>query len=251
MIQKRKFKMIVEYVGSFYHGMQKQQSEKNTIAEKIEEAIFKLSGENVEINYAGRTDAGVSACGQVVDFEISNQRISESNVLFGLNSFLFFEKISIKSVEIVDGKFNSRFDAKLRTYRYYVYNNEARSAHKMNTHFHVPRLLNVEKMRICAKFLIGRHDFSSFRKKTDSNKQNPERTILNIDIIENCDEIIFEISAKSFLHNMVRIIVGTLIEFGLNDKGAIEIKKILEEKDRKKAGKTAPAHGLMFFKVDY
>ncbi len=250
-MKKTKFKAVIEYIGHRYSGMQKQEYIKNTIQEKVEEAIYKLTQEKVEINYAGRTDSGVSAMGQVIDFEIQNERINENNILFGLNSLLKNEDISIKEVSTVDSSFNSRFDAKLRTYRYFVSLEKTRSVHKKLTHYHFPFELNLNKIILASKILEGKHDFTSFCKSDDSNIQNPIRTISSIEIIQNNDELIFEISAKSFLHNMIRIIVGTLLEVGIERINIENIQKIIEARDRKLAGKTVPAHGLFFFRVDY
>lgn len=245
-----RYKCTIEYIGEKYSGMQKQQSTSNTIQEIIENAIFSMTQEIVEIVPAGRTDAGVSALNQVIHFDLV-KNISTYQLMSGLNFYLKNEDISFKKIEEADSDFHARFSAIERSYKYFVNTAKYKPVHKKYTHFHFPYDINYNDMLTAKEFLIGKHDFSAFAKITESNKQNPIRTINSIEIERDEDELIFTISAQSFLHNMVRIITGTLLDVGIGKINPLNIKDILEKKARKLAGRTAPAHGLFFYKIKY
>ncbi len=244
------YKIIFEYDGTNYCGYQKQPDmPNNSVEEILENAVFKLSQQRVKINASGRTDAGVHALGQVAHFTL-NKKFTPHRIVMGLNNYLRPENVAVLDCEIVDENFHARFSAKMRHYRYVIFNRRAPLTLQKNLAWHVVRSLDLEAMVAASKFLIGEHDFSSFR---DSNCQanSALRNIKEITINKNGDEIIIEISAKSFLHHMVRNIVGTLLWVGSGKIKSDEMKAILESKNRAKSGPNAPACGLYFLRVDY
>ncbi|MBP7710319.1 MAG: tRNA pseudouridine(38-40) synthase TruA [Rickettsiales bacterium] len=245
-----RYKLTIEYDGSSYCGFQKQFgiSEKS-VEEVLEEAVFKMSQEHPKIMVCGRTDAGVHALGQVVHFDLE-KKFSEHQIILGLNSYLREENVVILNCELVDENFHARFNAKMRHYRYVIVNRRAPMVLQRNRAWHVAQKLDIEAMRQSAKFLIGEHDFSSFRDAECQGK-SPVKTIERIEITQNGEEIFIEVSAKSFLHHMVRNIVGTLVWVGSGKIEALEMKKILEARNRTKSGPNAPAVGLYFLRVDY
>ncbi len=244
------FKLTIEYAGTNYCGFQKQFGlQQKSVEEALEAAIHKLSQEQPKIFASGRTDAGVHALGQVIHFNL-NKKFTPYKIQMGLNNYLREEDISVLSCEEVDENFHSRFDAKMRHYRYRIINRKAPLTIEKNRAWHVAQKLDVEEMKKAAEFLIGEHDFSSFRD-AECQAKSPIRTVKKITIEKFGEEILFEISAKSFLHHMVRNIVGTLVWIGSGKLFAAEIKKILEVQDRTKSGPNAPACGLYFLKVDY
>lgn len=244
------FKLTIEYTGTNYCGFQKQFGlQQKSVEEALEVAIHKLSQEQPKIFTAGRTDAGVHALGQVIHFNL-NKKFTPYKIQMGLNNYLRDEDISVLSCEEVDENFHARFDAKMRHYRYRIINRKAPLTIEKNRAWHVAQKLDVEEMKKAAEFLIGKHDFSSFRD-AECQAKSPIRTVKKITIEKFGEEILFEISARSFLHHMVRNIVGTLVWIGSGKFPAAEMKKILEARDRAKSGPNAPACGLYFLKVDY
>lgn len=245
-----RYKLTIEYDGSNYCGMQKQKdSIKKSINGCLEVAIFKLSGEKPQIIACGRTDAGVHALGQVVHFDL-NKEFSAFDLASALNHHLKKEKITILNSEIIDENFHARFSAKMRHYKYKIINRRANLALDRNFAHHVINDLDLEKMRQASQYLIGKHDFSAFRD-ADCQSKSPIKHIEKIEIIQNNQEIEIYISAISFLHHMVRTIVGTLILAGQSKIEPQEMKEILESKNRQKAGPNVPACGLYFLSCDY
>ncbi len=244
-----RFKITIEYDGTSYAGWQKQ-SGQISIQETIEEALFKLFNQKIEVIGAGRTDSGVHAIGQVAHFDL-DKNLNEFQIMMAINQAIGFKHpISIVDCDIVANDFHSRFDAKMRFYQYKILNRKGKLALDTNRVWHVPRALNLEKMQKASKYLIGQHDFSSFRDG-ECQAQSPIRTIKNIEINKQDELITIDICAKSFLHHMVRNIVGTLYYAGKNKISVEEVKNILEAKDRGKSGPNAPACGLYFIKVQY
>lgn len=242
------YKIIIEYDGTNYYGWQRQEN-LPTIQEKIEEAIFNFSQEKVELTGSGRTDAGVHALGQVGNFNLKKDT-NETIVLKALNAHLKNERISILSCEKVSNEFSARFSAKQRIYQYLILNRNSKPAIDVNRVWWIPKKLNVEQMQKAAKYLVGKHDFTSFRA-TACQAKSPIRTIDDIVIIKNEDLIYINVKAKSFLHHQIRNIAGTLADIGKEKITPEKIKEILELKDRTKAGITAPAKGLYFAAVIY
>lgn len=235
-------------MGTPYCGFQIQNEEK-TVAGEIQKAVFALSGETIHIIASGRTDAGVHAYGQVIDFEL-NKKIEAFALMDGLNHFLRSEEVKIIDLKKVKQKFHSRFDAKTRSYEYLILNRRPESPILKNRVWHVKRKLNLSLMKEAAPYLIGKHDFTSFRS-TECQSKSPIKKIDKISFSISKDIIKMKISAPSFLHNQVRIIIGTLVNVGKEKYAPEEIKKILGAKSREAAGITAPACGLYFFKVKY
>jgi tRNA pseudouridine38-40 synthase len=246
-----RYKLTVEYDGKNYFGFQKQIDCANkTIEGLLEDAIFKLTNERIKIIASGRTDAGVHASGQVIHFDLEKD-FDDYKFMMGINNFLREEEISILNCQKVDKNFHARFSAKARHYRYIIINRRAPLTFQKNRAWHFfSEDLDVELMKEATKFLIGEHDFSSFRD-AQCQANSTIRTIDKIEITQNDDEILIDISAKSFLHHMVRNIVGTLAWIGSKKILPIEMKEILESHDRTKSGPNAPAFGLYFLRTDY
>lgn len=243
----KNIKIIIEYDGTNYCGWQKQEGLK-TIEGEIEKAIYKSTGQNVKLYASGRTDAGVHAMAQVANFKIDTT-IPAERIKYPLNDKLPEDIVIIKSEE-VDYNFHSRFNAKSKTYKYLIYQNETRSALLRNCAYHTDYKLNLEEMKKSLKYLIGRKDFTSFTA-IRSNEEKNIRTIFSADLYQDKDFIVFEIKGNGFLHNMVRIIVGTLIEIGYGKRKADDMKNIIEKKDRLSAGKTVSSCGLYLKEVEY
>mgnify|MGYP001385728452 CR=1 FL=1 len=243
-----KYKIIIEYDGSNFVGWQKQENG-NSIQESIEKAITKITSEKVNVFGAGRTDSGVHAKGQVAHFVTSND-ISSDIIRDALNQHLRNFSISILSAEKVKEDFHARFSAIHRHYQYILINRRPPLTFKKKYAWSVYKELEIDKMKIAANYFIGKYDFNSFRS-IDCQSSSSIKTIKLCKVNQINEEIIFDISAKSFLHSQVRIMVGTLVEVGKGKTKPDDIKEILESKDRSRAGPTAPAHGLYLIKVDY
>ncbi len=248
MFDMPRYKCLVEYDGLGFNGWQKQ-DHAPSIQACIENAINLFSGEQPVIYTAGRTDAGVHALGQVFHFDLIKE-FSPERVRGAINQHLKPHKIAIINVEIVSQDFHARFSAKKRYYQYRIINRRSLLALELNRAWHVPVELSLIKMQEAANYLIGHHDFSSFRDGQCQAK-SPFKTIDEIKINQIGDIITIDISARSFLHHMVRNIVGTLKMVGEGKWQPDYINHIIAAKDRKEAGPTAPAEGLYFVKVDY
>ena len=223
-------------------------SKLRTVEGELKKALDKATGEDINIIGAGRTDKRVHSLGQVVNFH-TNIDIPGENYK-KLMDFLLPGDISIKDSCEVHEKFHARFDAKKRQYKYLVYNRELPNAIYRNFSYHFPYYLSLEDMEKGASQLIGTYDFTSF-KLTEDDEINPIRTIEKISITRWGDFIEFKILGNSFLHNMVRIIVGTLLFIGTGKLKPGDMKEILRSKDRTKAGITAGPEGLYLEKVFY
>ena len=247
-----RYKLTVEYLGTNFSGWQKQKNN-HTIQNTIEESAKKLLQQDIKLVVAGRTDAGVHAEGQVAHLDIKNNFCSRK-MLLGINFYLLKEKfgkdISIKKVLKVSSKFNARFSAKKKKYQYLIFNSDFRSAHLNNKCWWVRKPINHEKIIDASKYLIGCHNFSSFRAK-GCQSNSPIKTMESIKILKNQKIIKINFIAKSFLYNQVRIIVGTLKEIGTSTISPEVINKILDSKNRGSAGVTAPPQGLTLKKVFY
>lgn len=243
----RNIKLTIEYDGTNYHGWQSQQ---NAIAvqDVVIKAIHKITGEEINLTGSSRTDTGVHAYGQVANF-FTESRIPAEKFPFALNSALP-EDISIKKAEEVNEGFHARFSAKGKKYRYLIYNSTFPSALMRNRAYFVPGKLNLDAMIQASEYFLGKHDFSAFRA-SGSDTKTSERTITGVSLKQAGETIEFEIQGDGFLYNMVRIIAGTLIEVGAGRISASEIPDIIKGRDRRKAGRTAPAHGLYLVQVFY
>lgn len=244
----KNFKLLIQYDGNRYNGWQKQKNTSNTIQEKIQNVIKKMTGEDIELYGSGRTDAGTHAIGQTANFHWDTEKdgIYVKNYL---NKFLPND-IAVISTQEVNERFHSRLNAKGKKYLYRVLNTDVSDVFKRNYTFFYSEKLDIEKMRKGAAYFCGEHDFKSFCTKS-SNKKTTIRTIYSIDINKNGDEIEFLFYGNGFLYNMVRIITGTLMDIG---EGKIEpecVVDIIKSKSRYNAGITVPAHGLYLLEVIY
>ena len=243
----RNIKLTIEYDGTEYKGWQKQPNRLN-IQGEIEKAIEHITGEKVDLIASGRTDAGVNAIGQVANFK-TNSEFPIEKIPLAINSQLK-RSIRIKNAEEVDENFHSRYNCKKKTYRYVIDNSPYGSAIYRNISYHLPIKLDVEKMKKAVKYFEGEHDFKAFKSSGTSSK-NSVRTIYNADLLVEGTTVAIDLTGNGFLYNMVRIIAGTLVDVGLGKIDANDIPKIIESKDRTKAGKTLPPQGLMLLNVVY
>ena len=243
----RNIKLTIEYDGKDFNGWQKQPNKLN-IQGEIEKAIERITGEEVELNASGRTDAGVHALGQVANFK-TNSNIPIEKIPIALNTNLK-KSIRILNAEEVDERFHSRLSCKEKTYRYVINNSEYGTAIYRNMEYCVPQKLDVEAMQKAAKYFEGEHDFKAFKASGTSSKSSV-RTIFKAEVTKHEDRIYIELTGNGFLYNMVRIISGTLLEVGMGRIKPEEVSEIIESKDRLKAGKTLPPQGLFLVEVKY
>lgn len=228
-------------------GWQKQPNKLN-IQGTIEKAIEEITGEQVELNASGRTDAGVHALAQVANFK-TNSKLPIEKFAVAINSRLK-KSIVIKEAEEVDEMFHSRLTCKQKTYRYIINNSYNGTAIYRNLECHIPTKLDVKNMQEAAKYFIGEHDFKAFKASGTSSKSSV-RTIYDAKVYIENGRIFIELTGNGFLYNMVRIISGTLVDVGLGKIKPEEIENIINIGKRENAGKTLPAHGLYLIKVDY
>ncbi len=240
-------KLILEYDGTSYHGWQKQPG-LPTIQTALEDSLFPLFQERIETVAAGRTDAGVHAKGQVVNF-LAPATISSTCIQPALNSYLP-EDIRVKKVHEVDMDFHAPKSALRRVYGYLIYNGSFLSPFYRNFVWWTPFNLDPDLMREAGKFLIGERDFSSFQSQ-GSSASSTLREIKKLSVFKKKKFIVIYIEANSFLYKMARNIVGTLVEIGRKKVVVGEMKKILEARDRRMAGPTAPPQGLCLMRVEY
>ncbi|KXZ39015.1 tRNA pseudouridine38-40 synthase [Alkalithermobacter thermoalcaliphilus JW-YL-7 = DSM 7308] len=239
-------RLTIQYDGTNYAGWQRQKNAVS-IQQIIEEAIFSITKEKVNLISSGRTDSGVHALEQVANF-LTNTKIPLKSIPKAINSKLPPD-IRIISADEVSLDFHSRYSAIKKRYKYIMTNFSFEMPLYRNYAYNIPYKLDIEKMKQQAKSLIGTHDFVGFMGSGSSVKDTV-RTIYDIDLYKKDDFIILEVEGNGFLYNMVRIIVGTLVDIG---RGKIneDLTLIIESKDRNKAGHTAPAKGLFLKKVYY
>lgn len=243
----KNIRLLIEYDGTNYHGWQRQRK-RRTVQGEIEKAIKKITKEDVNIISSGRTDSGVHAKGQVANF-ITNSIIPGENYKFALNINLPEDIKVLESCE-VKKNFHSRFSAKYKKYKYVIYNGKMPRPLYRNFSYHVSWDLDIEEMRKSLKYFIGYHDFESFMGR-DTKVDTTMRTIYNMEIEKNGEFIEITIEGKSFLRNMIRIMVGTLVYIGRGRIDKENIPKIIQGKNRVLAGPTAPPQGLFLEKVYY
>lgn len=241
-----RYKLILEYDGTDLIGWQENR-QGPSVQSLVKDAVERFCGVRPDIVGAGRTDSGVHAVAMTAHVDIPGNHSSET-VMRALNFYLVNKPVSVLDAKIVSDEFNARFDCVARHYKYVVLNRNAAPVLAKNRVYWVPRNLDIDAMRAAASQLIGNHDFTSFRA-SECQAKSPVKTLDKIEIKRNGNEIIFEFSARSFLHHMVRNIVGTLIEIGLGKP--YDINAILAARDRSMAGPTAPASGLYFIRADY
>ncbi len=246
-----KYAIVVEYIGTNYAGSQIQPGQR-TIQSELEKALSTLiiGGINpprIKTIFSGRTDAGVHAKGQVVHF-MTEEPIVASRFLNSLNGILP-KDISVSSIEEVSENFHAQKSGKFRQYQYKIVNRQYRSAWD-NHSLLVRNPLNIQRMNKALSYLIGEHDFTSF-KSTQATDTAKVCIVYKAECTKNGDEIIFEIIANRFLYNMVRVITGTLLMIEKKDFAPEKMREILESKDRTKAGPTISPDGLTLIKVGY
>lgn len=244
----QRYKCIISYDGTNFSGYQVQPNQR-TVQSEFEAVLAKLhKGNEVKIAASGRTDAGVHAKGQVIHFD-SSLSIPLEKWTTALNSLLPND-VSVLSVEKTDASFHARYDAAGKEYRYFLYLSKVRDPFRRNYAYQYPYPLEMGSMKEASQYLLGTHDFTTFcSAKTEM--EDKVRTIKNIEFITDGEQLILRFVGNGFLYNMVRILVGTLLEVGSGERKPKEIAELLEQKDRRLAGKTAPAHGLYLWKVFY
>lgn len=243
----RNVKVVVQYDGTDYFGFQYQPGVP-TIQEVLERVLSRIVKEKVTIYGSGRTDAGVHAAGQVISLRTAGS-IPIDRVCVAMNSLLP-PSIAVVEADEVDESFHARYSARSRAYAYDILNRRMPSALESRFSWHVKRPLDVEAMDRSAQSLVGVHDFSSFAC-ADRDDGSPMRDMKQIGVTRYGEHVIVAMRANAFLRSMARIIVGTLVEVGLQTRPGSDIERILKAADRRLAGKTAPAHGLCLREVEY
>ena len=244
----RNIKLLIEYDGTNYQGWQVQ-PRGPTIQGTLEEKLRLLTREPIQVFGSGRTDSGVHALAQVAHFKTQSQ-IDIGSMQRALNSLLPPD-IVIQKIEEVDEGFHARRHSKSKIYEYRILNRSLRSAFHLGYVWHIPQRLDLMEMKKATTHLIGEHDFSAFRT-VGSPTRTTVRRVIRAEWKRGRDGLVrFEIEANGFLKQMVRSIIGTLVEIGKGKLDAAEFRKILDSKDRKKAGPTAPAQGLFLKEVKY
>ena len=243
-----RYKILIEYDGTPFAGWQCQ-ADASTVQGEIEIAIGKLTGENVTIQGAGRTDAGVHALGQVAHFDLVKP-VETDTIRDGLNAHLRPHPIAVLAAERVADDFNARMSARQRHYLYRIVNRRSDLALDRLRAWRVVRRLDERAMHDAAQRLVGHHDFTTFRS-TECQAKSPMRTLDRLTVAREGDVLNIEVSARSFLHNQVRSMVGSLALVGDAKWSADDLAAALAARDRTACAPVAPAEGLYLVKVDY
>jgi tRNA pseudouridine38-40 synthase len=252
-----RWKITIEYLGTGYAGWQRQE-EAPSVQQAIEVALFGFCQQDIRLHVAGRTDAGVHAFGQVAHFDLDYgaRPLEGYDLCKAINAHLRPQPISVISAEPASENFHARFNAINKHYTYRIINRPAFPAIEKKRVWHVKKPLDTAAMAEAAKYLLGHHDFSTFRD-SQCQAKSPEKTLDRLDIeakgYDSCagTEILFHFEARSFLHRQVRNMVGTLSLVGEGKWSAEDVLYALEAGDRTKGGPTAPADGLYLMRVDY
>lgn len=243
----RKIKLTIQYDGSGYFGWQVQ-PDKTTIQQLLNEAASTLIGKKVTVHAASRTDAGVSALGQVGLIEIDSP-IPTENFPKAISDRLPPEIAVIEAVE-VDKQFDIINDVRCKLYRYTIFNAKPRPVMDTRHCWHIPEKLDIEKMNTAAQLLVGTKDFKSFASAKD-DRENSTRSIFRCEVKSEGDWIYIDVEGNAFLYNMVRNIVGTLVDIGVGRWKPEKMTEIIEKKDRTAAGRIAPPEGLCLMWIKY
>ena len=246
-----KFKLVIAYDGTNYEGWQVQKTGLG-VQQKIEEALVNLFPGVTRIHSSSRTDTGVHALGMVAHVEIPTDefRMSVAKLALAINAHLP-EDIRVMAALRCRPEFHARFDATAKQYRYFVWNQRAMNPLLRTQAWHVPQALDLAAMRKAAPLLLGRHDFKSLAANRNYEMESTVRTLTSCDLKRRGPLLTFIMQGDGFLYKMCRGIVGTLVQVGQGKIGADDIKRILAKRDRRVAGMTAPAHGLVLWKVFY
>lgn len=244
----RNIRIKVTYEGTRYQGWQKQETSDNTIQGKLERLLSRMCEEEIVVQGSGRTDAGVHALGQIVNFHTS-ATMSLQDMLQYMNQYLP-EDIAVVEIEEVSERFHSRLNAKGKRYSYRVWNSSIPNVFWRRYAHTVEDKLDLEAMKSATSYLLGEHDFKSFTS-TKKGKKSTVRRIDNIEIVKEGDMITFTFTGNGFLYHMIRILVGTLLEVGRGVRTADSIPAVLESKNRENAGELVPGKGLVLEEVFY
>jgi len=243
----RNIKLTIEYDGTNFSGWQVQK-DKRTIEQELENALAKILKEEVKVIGSGRTDAGVHAMGQVANF-MTDKSIKQEELLYALNTLLPFD-IVVVNVEDVEQDFNARITAKAKHYRYVVNNAKFPSALNANREYHFKYFLDTESMQLAANDLKGKHDFKAFMA-AGSTVKDTVREIYDINVTRLGNRVVIDVIGNGFLYNMVRIIVGTLLDVGSGKSDICVIKNMIDTGDRNLGGRTVGPEGLYLVEVRY
>ena len=251
MADKKRLKLTIAYDGANYAGFQLQPRD-ITVQQRVEEALEALFPTPKRIHGSSRTDTGVHARGMVahVDIPKAEWRMTPYKLRLALNAHLP-EDIRVPLVQSVPSTFHARFDARGKQYRYFIWDHAAMYPLRRTQAWHVPKALNNEQMRAAADCFIGRKNFESFANNRSYKMEDYVRTLTRVDIRKQGPLFTIIIEGDGFLYKMCRGIVGTLVRVGEGKLAAKEIREILRKRDRRVAGTTAPAHGLVLWKVYY
>jgi len=245
-----RYKLIIEYDGAPYAGWQSQANAR-AVQDAVEDAIERVSGARPRLTAAGRTDAGVHALRQTAHADLDKEWRGDT-LRDALNAHLKLmdDLVSVIAAERVDDDFDARFSARKRHYLYRIFNRRAPPALDKHRVWHIPRKLDTEAMQDAAQILVGRHDFTTFRA-THCQAKSPVKTLDRLDVIRRDDAVDIFASSRSFLHNQVRSMVGSLVEVGYGRWTRDDLRAALDAKDRTRCGQVAPPQGLYLIDVDY
>ena len=243
----RNIRLQICYDGTRYKGWQRLSGVENTIQGKLEQTLSRILGEPIELSGSGRTDAGAHALGQVANFHCQS-RMPCSEILSNLRQYLP-EDIGIESCQEASERFHARLNCKNKTYRYRVWNSNKPCVFQRKFVYVMPESLDLESMQKAARHFLGEHDFSAFCANKNMKKSTVRR-IESLEIRQDREELVFSVTGDGFLYNMVRIMVGTLLEVGLHKRDADSIPELFGGK-REEAGYLVPAQGLCLMEVTY
>jgi tRNA pseudouridine38-40 synthase len=243
-----RYKLTLEYDGEPFSGWQRQENGPS-VQGALEEAIFALSSERVTVTGAGRTDAGVHARGQVAHFDLVKD-FPPDTIRDALNHFLRPQPVAVLEADVASPEFHARFSAIARHYRYRIVCRRAPLTLDIGKAWHVMRALDAKAMHGAAQTLVGQHDFTTFRA-AECQAKSPVKTLDRLDVSANGEDIFIEASARSFLHNQVRSLVGTLKLVGEGKWTSRDVADALTARDRARCGPVAPPDGLTLMRVDY
>ena len=242
------YKLIVAYDGTRYRGWQRLKNTEDTIQGKIENVLSRMTNEDIQVIGAGRTDGGAHARAQVANFHTDFKTTTEE--IYKYLAAYLPKDISVFSVTNAEPRFHARFKATSRRYIYQIRTCVTPNPFDRQYRLHVPEKLNFELMEEACSHFIGTHDFQSFTSRKSKTKSN-KRTITRLELVRDGNDLDIIIEGNGFLHNMVRIITGTLIEIGLSKKSVADINKIFKQLERQAAGYTVPPHGLFLDEVRF
>ncbi|MBI1868507.1 MAG: tRNA pseudouridine(38-40) synthase TruA [Methylocystis sp.] len=243
-----RFALTLEYDGAPFVGWQRQ-ANGASVQQRLEDAVFALTGERRVVHGAGRTDAGVHALGQVAHVDLARQW-REDRLRDALNAHLRPHPIAVLETKSVGEEFEARLSAVRRHYRYVIDNRRAPLALQAGRAWHIKRRLDADAMGVAARALIGRHDFTTFRA-SECQAASPIRTLERLDVRRDDELIEITASARSFLHRQVRSMVGSLEHVGSGKWSAADLRAALEARERARCGQVAPPHGLYLVAVEY